>query len=54
MFKHFEGQSGVVIEVDPGVAHGLKNTGTKPLIVGVFSNKANDLNNPDNISKIVV
>jgi dTDP-4-dehydrorhamnose 3,5-epimerase-like enzyme len=54
MFKHFEGESGIVIEIDPKVAHGIKNTGTKPLILGCFSNKADELNKTDLVRKVVV
>lgn len=53
-FKHFEGQSGIVIEIEPGIAHALKNIGTKPLIIGCFYSKANNQNNLDIIRKVVL
>ncbi len=55
IFKHFEGKSGgIVIEVDPGVAHALKNTGNQPMIVAAFSNQSKDPNNTDITRKIVL
>ncbi|MBU1086265.1 MAG: hypothetical protein KKD05_01965 [Candidatus Omnitrophica bacterium] len=53
-FKHFEGESGIVIKIEPGIAHALKNTGNKPLILACFSNLPNDLKNSDIIRKIVL
>ncbi|MBU1043363.1 MAG: hypothetical protein KJ915_03070 [Candidatus Omnitrophica bacterium] len=53
-FQHFEGEAGIVIKIKPGIAHALKNTGNKPLLIACFSNSANDPKNSDINEKIVL
>ena len=54
-FKHFEGKpGGIVIEVEPGIAHAFKNTGKQPMIVASFSNQGKGPKYTDIIRKIVL
>lgn len=44
---HFDGQGAVVIQIEPGIAHAIKNTGNTSIRLVSFSNKRFDPENPD-------
>lgn len=52
--RKFEGAGAVGIEIAPGVVHGIKNTGSKDLIIAVCTDYAHNDANPDIIREIVV
>jgi dTDP-4-dehydrorhamnose 3,5-epimerase-like enzyme len=54
IIKQFDGQGAVSVEIEPEIAHAIKNTGTKDLFIIGCSSQAYDLNNPDIIREEVL